>query len=120
MDENETIKDVMHQESVVAVDVKKVRIYAQQINHLIEKEEPWDARIDNSRTLISKSVFTKCADSKAASFSNKFVKTKSSVINMFFFIILAIGSKIIRPNFQHGNDIFGISILHVINILYVH
>ncbi len=28
----------MHQESV-AVDVKKVRIYAQQISHLIEKEE---------------------------------------------------------------------------------
>lgn len=47
LDENETIKDVMHQESVVAVDVKKVRIYAQQINHLIEKEEPWDARIEH-------------------------------------------------------------------------
>ena len=40
LDENETIKDVMHQESVVAFDVKKVRIYAQQINHLIGKEEP--------------------------------------------------------------------------------
>ena len=38
LDENETIRDVMHQESV-AVDVKKVRIYAQQINHLIEKSQ---------------------------------------------------------------------------------